>query len=271
MKKFFLFSVLTLVSLFIWAFFIEIGLLTENLQQKSKWPFKKIKIAFFSDLHAGAPKVDEEYIRRLVLRINSYEPDLILIGGDFVINGVIGGNFMEISNVSRILSGLKAPLGKYAVLGNHDWWNDAAEIKRELIDAGIKVLENENRVINLDIGQKFNLIGLGDRYTDHSDPSKAFSTVDPSIPNIVFMHDPASIFEIKEEFFLSLAGHTHGGQLFIPGIGAIVTPGDAPKSWAKGWTKLDLGALYVSQGIGTSILPFRLNSPPEFLILELGQ
>ena len=71
------------------------------------------------------------------------------------------------------------------------------------------------------------------------------------------------------KFFLSLAGHTHGGQVFVPGIGAIITPGDAPSNWAKGWTEFELGSLFVSQGVGTSILPIRFNAPPEFIILNL--
>ncbi len=255
--------------LFLWSFLIEPGFLTENRQSKNKWPYRSIKIAFFSDLHAGAPFINEKYIINLVDRINSYNVDLVLIGGDLVINGIVGGKFMDISKVVLHLRNLNAPLGKYVVLGNHDWWNDAKKIKSELNKNGFVVLENTSQLIDIGNSQKINLIGVGDRFTNHSDPVKAFSQISEKHPSIVFMHDPASLFEIKNQFFLALAGHTHGGQVFIPGIGAIITPTDAPRSWAKGWTEFEFGSLYVSQGIGTSILPVRFNAPPEFLILSL--
>lgn len=258
-------------QILLWSFLVEPGLLTENLQTKNKWSSKNIKIAFFSDLHAGSPLIDEKYLINLVERINSHSVDIVLIGGDLLINGVIGGKFMEITRVVQHLKKLKAPLGKYVVLGNHDWWSDAVKIKRELSLNGFVVLENESQLIDIENGQKMNLIGIGDRFTNHSDPIKAFSQISEKYPSIVFMHDPASLFEIKNKFFLALAGHTHGGQVYVPGIGAIITPTDAPRAWAKGWTEFELGSLYVSQGIGTSILPVRMNAPPEFLILSLDK
>lgn len=252
-----------------WSFAIEPSLLVSNLQNKQKWPLKPLKIAFFSDLHAGSPHINESYIKNLVERINAHHPDIVLIGGDLVINGVAGGKFMDISAIAILLSKLNAPLGKFVVLGNHDWWNDGENIRNVLSQNGYKVLENESLLVEMSKTNKFWLVGIGDRYTNHSDPKKAFNGTSDQWPRIAFMHDPASLFEIKEKFFLSLAGHTHGGQVFIPGIGAIITPGAAPNSWAKGWTEFELGSLLVSQGIGTSILPIRFNAPPEFIILNL--
>ncbi len=255
----------------VWCFFIEPSLLGVNIQSKQKWPIKPLKIAFFSDLHAGSPHINESYIKKLVGQINSMNPDIILVGGDLVINGVVGGKFMDIKDIVLLLNELKAPLGKFVVLGNHDWWNDGDHIKNVLIRNGYKVLENESVLVQLSENNKFWLVGIGDRYTDHSDPKKAFSKTNELWPKIAFMHDPASLFEIKNKFFLSLAGHTHGGQVFVPGIGAIITPGDAPSNWAKGWTEFELGSLFVSQGVGTSILPIRFNAPPEFIILNLSK
>ncbi len=83
------------------------------------------------------------------------------------------------------------------------------------------------------------------------------------------MHDPPAIFQMKEKFFFALAGHLHGGQVFIPGIGAIITPGSAPKDWAGGWVDFELGSLFVSKGIRASIIPVKFNAPTEFVILEL--
>ena len=265
------FAIASLISiaLAIWSFLIEPALLSINTQNKINWPIKPIKIVFFSDLHAGSPHINKSYIKKLVEKINKAQPDIILIGGDLVINEVLGGDFMDIDSVALLLENLTAPLGKFVVLGNHDWWNDSKKIQKVLSTKRFKVLENEALLIEIDPINKFWLVGIGDHYTNHSDPKIAFNKTNESWPKIVFMHDPGSLFEIKDKFFLALAGHMHGGQVFIPGIGAIVTPGDAPKEWAKGWTEFELGSLYVSQGIGTSILPLRFNAPPEFIILNL--
>jgi uncharacterized protein len=257
------------ILLALWSFLIEPNLLTINTQNKANWPIKPLKIVFFSDLHAGSPHINKSYIQKLVEKINKSNPDIILIGGDLVINGVIGGRFMDIDSVAVILEKLNAPLGKFVVLGNHDWWNDGKKIRRVLSKKGFNILENESFLIEMDPKNKFWLVGIGDHYTNHSDPKLALNQTNDLWPKIIFMHDPASLFEIKSKFFLSLAGHMHGGQVFIPGIGALITPGDAPKEWAKGWIDFEFGSLYVSQGIGTSILPLRFNAPPEFIILNL--
>ena len=84
------------------------------------------------------------------------------------------------------------------------------------------------------------------------------------------MHDPGALFQIKDRFNFAFAGHLHGGQIFVPGIGAIVTLGRAPRSWAKrDWIEFEFGSLFVSSGIGTSILPIRVNAPPEYVIAKL--
>ena len=119
-------------------------------------------------------------------------------------------------------------------------------------------------------GTKFWLLGIGDDFTGRADAHRAFATADNSWPKIVFMHDPGALFQIKNRFNIAFAGHLHGGQIFLPGIGAIVTPGRAPRSWAKhDWIDFEFGSVFVSSGIGTSILPIRVNAPPEFVIAKL--
>jgi uncharacterized protein len=229
-----------------------------------------LRIAFFSDLHAGSPHINEDYIKNLVQRINALSPDLILIGGDIVINGVIGGHPISIDRIASLLKELKAPLGIYSVLGNHDWWNEGTKIRKTLETNGIPVLDNAAKLINVGPNFNFWLVGIGDDYTDHANVEAAVSQINSSAPRILFMHDPSAIFEMKEKFFLALAGHLHGGQVFIPGIGAIITPGRAPKEWADGWVDFEFGSLFVSKGVGTSILPVRFNAAPEFVILDLN-
>lgn len=259
----------TAVVLAIWGFVIEPSLLIERDMLVTHWPGPPLRIAFFSDLHAGSPHINVAYIKDLVSRINQTKPDLILIGGDLVINNVPGGEFMPIEQVAPLLKELKAPLGVYAVLGNHDWWNDGPRILITLEENGIDVLENQTKRIQISEQFAFWLVGIGDEYTQHADPRFALSQVNTPEPRILFMHDPASLFHIKEKFFLSLAGHLHGGQIYVPGIGALVTPGKAPTEWAKGWVDFELGSLFVSRGVGTSIIPVRINALPEYVVLDL--
>lgn len=257
------------LMLVIWGFLIEPNFLIQREENVNNWPGPPLRIAFLSDLHAGAPFINEKYIENLVSKINAMSPDLVLIGGDLVINGVVGGQSIPFVKVASLLKMLKARLGVYSVLGNHDWWNDGEMIRSVLENHGIQVLDNKSKL--LEVSSKFNfwLIGIGDEFTNHADADLAFSLVKNNAPKILFMHDPAAIFQVKRNFFLALAGHMHGGQVFIPGIGAIITPGNAPKSWADGWVDFKFGSLFVSKGLGTSILPVRFNAPPEFVILDL--
>jgi uncharacterized protein len=257
------------VGLLVWGFLIEPSLLTERDLKVNHWPGPPLRIAFFSDLHAGSPHIDERYIKDLVRRINALSPDIVLIGGDLVINGVVGGNPISIDRVIAVLKELKAPLGIYSVLGNHDWWNDGLKIRQTLESNGIPVLDNSAKLIKVGSNFTFWLVGIGDDYTDHADAKAAISQINSDAPRVLFMHDPSAIFQMKERFFLALAGHMHGGQVYIPGFGAIITPGSAPKEWAGGWVDFEFGSLFVSKGIGTSIIPVRFNAPPEFVILEL--
>ncbi len=255
------------IILAIWGVLIEPRLLVQNDQDFS-WQGPVLKIAFFSDLHAGSPHISKDYIKNLVRRINEQKPDIILIGGDLVINGVPGGKKMDIEQLVVYLKELSSPLGTYVTLGNHDWWNDGENIRKVLEENGLRVLENDS-VFLKHKEKTFWLIGIGDDFTEHADTEKSFSKVYGETPRLVFMHDPAALLKIKHHYSLALAGHMHGGQIFIPGFGAPVTPGAAPKSWAKGWIDFPMGKLFVSRGIGTSILPVRINAIPEYVILDL--
>lgn len=266
--RFILISILIGMGLLAYTFFIEPGLLRANEQKFQDWPAADLRVAFFADLHMGSPHIDADYVENLVGKINAYKPDIILIGGDLTINEVVGGTKIPFTEVSRLLKKLNAPLGKFAVLGNHDWWNDTEEIHNGLKEADIEVLENDSKLITHK-ETNFELIGIGDHSTKHSDLEKSFSKSQSKNPKLIFMHDPASLLELKKNFNLAFAGHMHGGQVYIPGIGAPVTPGKAPKTWARGWIDLPIGKLFVSTGIGTSILPVRFNALPEFVIFDL--
>lgn len=257
------------LAMAVWGFLIEPSLLIQRDVQFDHWPGPPLKIAFLTDVHAGSLHIDREYLETLVSKVNAQVPDLILFGGDLVIGKILGSRPMPIAELASLLKELKARLGVFSVLGNHDWWHDGDKIRKTLEENGIQVLDNQAKLIQVDPDFNFWLVGLGDSFTNRTQADVALSQVTSAAPKILFMHDPAALLEVKSRFFLALAGHLHGGQVSVPGLGAIVTTGKAPRTWANGRVDLEWGSLFVSKGIGTSILPVRFNAPPEFVMVEL--
>jgi uncharacterized protein len=258
------------VGLAIWSFGIEPGWLAERrLEIESpKWELPPMSIGVASDLHVGAPHVGLAQIDRLVDGINAAHPDLILLPGDFVIKGIIGGESIEVDAIADHLSRLRAPLGVYAILGNHDWWYDGEKVRHALEARGIHVLENESVVIQHQ-GQGVRLVGVGDDMTGHEDIRRAFRGTNANLPTIVMVHDPANAPDLSAGSVVAFAGHTHGGQVSLPLIGALITPGRAPRSHAYGWLDDVPVPTFVTSGVGTSILPVRFNRRPEYLIVRV--
>lgn len=272
-KNFFKLFILLSLCFFIWSTAIEPRFLKVH-HETFEWPYESLTIGFISDLHAGSPYINLEYLDHLVQTMNLQKPDLILMGGDFAINEVLGGKPIEFSEVTKRLKKMNPPLGLYTVLGNHDWWNNGEKHAKTLRENGINVLENESIFLTYH-SESIQIIGIGDAMTNHDDLKKAFPFSNAhdshSIPKVLFMHDPAALLKLEPEqtFQLALAGHMHGGQIHFPFIGALYIPGKAPKSWSKGWVHLKNGPLFVTSGIGTSTLPVRFNAPPEIVLFHL--
>lgn len=256
----------------IWAVGIEPGWVQQrNLQlAPADWRGPPLTIAVASDLHVGALHAGPDKLRTLVDRINAAQPDLILLPGDFVIQPMPGSTPVSPENIARELERLKAPLGVYATLGNHDWWYDGPRIRAALESAGITVLENDALPLKR-AGQTLWLVGIGDHMTGHAAPAAALAKVPAQARQIVIMHDPSVADALTPAALVAFAGHTHGGQVRLPGYGALVLPGQTPRDRAYGWIPNVAAPLWVTSGIGTSILPIRFNCPPEFVILRLGQ
>ncbi len=234
------------------------------------WPkeLDGLKIALISDIHAGSPYVGKTRIRDLVLRVNAAEPDVIVLLGDYVIQTVVGGRFMPPETLAGILKDLKAPLGVYAVLGNHDWWLDGPRVRAALAAQGIKVLENENVRVKTR-GTAFSLLGLADHIERSPNPDAPLAGVPAQEPVIALIHEPDYFPEMPERIALTLAGHTHGGQVRLPLLGAPVVPSRFGQRYARGLIKEGEKLLYVTTGVGTSIMPVRFNVPPEYVLLTL--
>ncbi len=241
------------------------------------WPggHEPLTVAVMSDLHAGSPYIDAAKIVRVVESVNAAGPDLVLLLGDYVTHGVVGGTRMDPAEIGKLLAGLEAPLGVYAVLGNHDWWDrahdgfDGAEaIRSALTQAGAAVIDNEAHRIDRPEGD-FWLLGIGDALEGSPKIDEPLAGIQDSLPVIAFTHNPDLFPHIPVQVTLTLAGHTHGGQVAIPLVGRLVVPSEFGERFAYGHIVEDNRHLYVTGGLGTTILPVRFRVPPEVVLLTI--
>lgn len=227
-----------------------------------------LKIAVLTDLHVGSPHINIERLRTVVERTNAERPDLVLMLGDFVIDDVVGGSFVEPEAIAGVLRDLRAPLGTVAVLGNHDWWNDGERVGRALREANVTVLENDVALIERD-GRAFWLAGIADLWTHRPDIAGTLGRVTSDDPVIILSHNPDIFPNVPPRVSLTLAGHTHGGQVNFPFIGRPVVPSQFGQRFAAGLIREEGRVMFVSTGVGTSIIPVRFRVPPEVVILTL--
>ena len=252
----------------LWAFGIEPGMLVVRHPRLELpgWP-SEMRIAALSDLHIGSPHVGLDKLRTIVERTNAESPDLVVLLGDFVLGGPGGRHeaiFVEPEKTAAELKKLRAPLGVYAVLGNHDWWYDGDRVRTALTDAGIPVLEN--RAVH--VGKRFWLGGIADLWTRKPDVAGTLAQVMNDDPVVLITHNPDIFPDVPDRVSLTIAGHTHGGQVYLPVVGTLVTTSrlgyNAGDFFERG------RHLFVTTGIGTSIVPVRFGMPPEIVILTLN-
>jgi predicted MPP superfamily phosphohydrolase len=227
--------------------------------------FSGLRIVQFSDVHLG----DFYSLTRLskaVSHINQLKPDLILFTGDLydAQQGIASEECIP------VLSELKATYGKWAVLGNHDYRSGARKISKLLHNSGFKVLKNENQQIERG-GKYINIIGLDDWLRGTPNLPKALKGLHPDEFTIALVHEPdfadaAANFPID----LQVSGHSHGGQVRIPGIGAIMTTKKGRK-YVQGLYKLQGSRLqvYTNAGLGMTFLPIRFYCRPEVTVFTL--
>jgi hypothetical protein len=271
--KIILFALLCcLAFLALWAFVIEPSrlVLRETRITLPSWPanFSGLRIAVISDLHAGSPFITLDKIRQIVETTNAARPDLILLPGDFVIQGALGGRFMEPEVIAEALKGLRAGFGVFATLGNHDWWYNGQRVKKSLENAGVTVLENAAAMIERD-GATIWVVGIGDKWEGHPDIASALARVGDSAPVIALTHNPDIFPSIPARVTLTIAGHTHGGQVALPIIGRPIVPSVFGERYAAGHIVEGAKHLFVTTGVGTSILPVRFRVPPEISLLTI--
>jgi predicted MPP superfamily phosphohydrolase len=257
----------------LYSLFIEPNrlILRETTITLPAWPeeFKGLRIAVFSDLHAGSPHITLDKIRRVVEMTNASQPDLILLPGDFVIQDVVGGKFIAPEVFAMELKNLKAVNGVFATLGNHDWWYNAARIRQVLEKAGIRVLENQTEKIERN-GTIIWLAGLSDLWGGNPKIEDTLKQITDNAPVIAITHNPDLFPAIPSRIALTITGHSHGGQVALPLIGRPVVPSKFGQRYAIGHIVEAGKHLFVTSGIGTSIFPVRFGVPPEVSVLTIN-
>jgi predicted MPP superfamily phosphohydrolase len=263
-------------SLALWAFVIEPNrlVLRETQITLPAWPasFKGFRIAVISDLHAGRPHIMIDKLRRVVEMINAAQPDLVVMPGDFV-EPAFGWGFIEPEAIASELKGLRARFGVFAALGNHDWWYNGSRVTKALENVGIRVLENDAAKIELN-AEAIWLVGVGDMWEGTPNIASALAKVPRMVngiaPVIAFTHNPDIFPSIPSGVSLTIAGHTHGGQVRLPIIGRPLVPSAFGERYAAGHIVEGGKNLFVTSGIGTSILPVRFRVPPEISLLTIN-
>jgi predicted MPP superfamily phosphohydrolase len=210
-----------------------------------------LSVVHLSDIHASRA-VPLPFIRSVVDRINADAPDLVAITGDLVTE-----DSQWIDGVARELGRLRPRLGTYAILGNHDFWTDGPRLARALERHGVHHLRNTSVA-----HEGLRLVGVDDHWTGNDDLDAALAGVGRREPTLLLMHSPDLVLRAAEhDIDVALAGHTHGGQVRLPGWGALMVP--SVFGYQKGWYERGQTRMYVNRGLGTLDLKVRLNCRPE--------
>ena len=254
-----------------------------------QWPADlKLKIAVIADVHACDPWMSLQHIQTIVEHTNTLGADITVLLGDYVAGHRNVTRFIPADEWASVLSGLKAPLGVHAILGNHDYWDDrtvqregvgATVARRALEAAGIPVYENDVQRLNK-AGQPFWLAGLGDqlayaparRYRaikriGVDDLGATLSKVTDDAPVILLAHEPDVARRVPSRVALQLSGHTHGGQVRLLGWSPVAPSGQL---LSYGHIRMNCDVV-VSGGLGCSFVPFRLGVPPEIVLVTVGK
>ena len=259
------------VTLALWAFWLEPASLTVAEHELSlAWPGDRpLRVAVLTDLHVGSPFNGMAKLHSTVDRTNAAQPDLICILGDLVIQGVLGGRFVPPEEIVVELARLHASAGVVAVLGNHDGWLDHDRVRQALEAVGIRVVEDTAVRLNTPIGPVW-VAGISDLWTGPHDLNAALEAVaDDGAPVLLLTHNPDVFPAVPARVTLTLAGHTHGGQVRLPFLGAPVVPSKFGQRFAAGHVVEGGRHLFVATGVGTSILPVRFRVPPSVTLLTL--
>lgn len=221
-----------------------------------------IRIVQISDIHMteGPGKREEQLVRK----VNALKPDFLFITGDFV------DHRRELEPMKALLRKFKARIGIWGVPGNTDHISfTGGELVKGLEPAGIKILVNEAKRIQVEVGKYFWLVGVDDPVYGYANLPEALSTMPPGSPAVLLAHSP-DIFDkaAEQKINLVLVGHTHGGQISIPFLIHLSAYANRTP-YMRGLFKKGSTELYVNRGIGTKTLPIRFLCPPEITLIQV--
>lgn len=223
-----------------------------------------LRLAFVTDTHVG-PFVSPDDLARATALLAAERPDLVLLGGDYVSESP-----RYAGPAAEILGALvdQAPLGGYAVLGNHDLAVGAERVTRALRQANILVLRNEATEVKTPSGPLW-IAGVDEAILSVADPPATFAATPPGAATIALWHEPDEAERTATlGAFAQLSGHSHGGQVRLPGLGPLaLTPGG--RRYVVGLNHAAGMPIYTSRGVGVYRPPIRLNCPPEVTLITL--
>ena len=239
---------------------------------------QRLSIAAIADLHASGPNMGLDRVRQVVDAANALGCDLSVLLGDYFGSHPFVTEHVPHAAWAAELARLRAPLGVWAILGNHDWWYDIAGVRKALAGVRIPVLENDAVLLG-EGRRKFWLAGLGDtiayrlgryKFRGVDDLPGTLAQVRTDDPVIVLVHEPDIFPRIPERVALTLAGHTHGGQIRVPFMWQSWIPSSYGERFVYGHIIENGRHMIVSGGLGCSKVPLRLGVPPEIVRIELG-
>ncbi|WP_296678721.1 metallophosphoesterase [Novosphingobium sp.] len=224
-----------------------------------------LRLLVMSDMHVAGPDMPPKRLRRIVAQVNALRPDYVLITGDLISDRNLASRHYPLAEAIAPLAGLQPRIGVAAVLGNHDHWRNAALAQRELTKAGAIVLRNQAvRIGPLTVG------GIDDDFSGHANTGAtvaAMRRLGP--PYVVISHSPDPFPDLPKDVTLMLAGHTHCGQIRLPLIGAPAHMSRYGNRYACGRIEEGTQTLFVTAGLGTSVLPFRFGVSPDVWLVTI--
>lgn len=225
--------------------------------------FEGTTVAFVSDVHHG-PFVPLAYVRHVVATVNGLDPDLVLLGGDYSHHGT-----RFVAPVHAELAKLRARMGRFAVLGNHDHWDGLAESVAGLERAGIPLLRNSGAWVEKG-GARLRVGGVGDLWCDRQDVAAALGRATGRDAVILLSHNPDLAESLGDgRVGLMLSGHTHGGQVVVPFHGAPRVPSAFGQKYLRGLVQGPMCRVFINRGAGTISPPVRLFCRPEVVLITL--
>lgn len=233
-----------------------------------------LRIAAIGDVHLGGPHMPLSRLAEVIERVNAQGAELVVLLGDYIdghdrLAQRTPKERAMLAEGLAMLGQLRAPLGVVAVVGNHDVWYDRDTVVAGLAAASIRVLENSHVVLRRDDGSALVVAGLEDATTQSPDYAAALAGAPEGVDRIVLMHAPDPFASSPQGIALTLAAHTHCGQVYVPFIGRPMIPSKLGARYACGLVVEDGRPIFVTGGVGTSILPVRFLTPPEISLVTL--